>query len=224
MFNYTNVFAFLNYSKNIDNVRTQSIFQPGSVIRSSTPFNSGLEDETFTASGRFQRRFGKLQASIRGNFNYSKFNQFINNRLSVNKNFSQTYTPTLRSNFREAPNFELSYKYTTSDNNQGDRTTKIITNAPSIEFDALIFKKFTFRTDYGYTKQTVGDNTNSFGLWNANLMYRKENDSKWEYEIKATNILDVDSNLTNNVGGFSVSTSEYFIQPRFLTFRAIYNL
>ena len=55
-------------------------------------------------------------------------------------------------------------------------------------------------------------------------MYRKENDSKWEYEIKATNILDVDSNLTNNVGGFSVSTSEYFIQPRFLTFRAIYNL
>jgi len=224
MFNYTNVFAFLNYSKNIDNVRTQSIFQPGSVIRSSTPFNSGLEDETFTASGRFQRRFGKLQASIKGNFNYSKFNQFINNQLSVNKNFSQTYTPTLRSNFREAPNFELSYRYTTSDNNQGDRTTKIITNAPSIEFDALIFKKFTFRTDYGYNRQTVGDNTNSFGLWNANLMYRKENDSKWEYEIKATNILDVDSRLNNNVGGFSVSTSEYFIQPRFLTFRAIYNL
>ena len=224
MFNYTNVFAFLNYSKNIDNVRTQSIFQPGSVIRSSTPFNSGLADETFTASGRFQRRFGKLQASIRGNFNYSKFNQFINNQLSVNKNFSQTYTPSLSSNFREAPNFTVSYRYTTSDNNQGDRTTKIITNRPSIEFDALIFKKFTFKTDYGYTRQTVGDNTNSFGLLNANLMYRKENDSKWEYEIKATNILDIDSNLTNNVGGFSVSTSEYFIQPRFLTFRAIYNL
>ncbi|MEJ6793307.1 MAG: outer membrane beta-barrel protein [Lacinutrix sp.] len=224
MFNYTNVFAFLNYSKNIDNLRTQSIFQPGSVIRSSTPFNSGLEDETFTASGRFQRRFGKLQASIRGNFNYSKFNQFINNQLSVNENLSQTYTPTLRSNFRDAPNFELSYRYTTSDNVQGDRTTKIITNSPSVEFDALIFKKFTFKTDYGYTRQTVGGNTNSFGLLNANLIYRKENDSKWEYEVKATNILDVDSNLTNNVGGFSVSTSEYFIQPRFLTFRAVYNL
>jgi len=224
MFNYTNVFAFLNYSKNIDNIRTQSVFQPGSVIRSSTPFNSEFADETFTASGRFQRRFGKLQASIRSTFNYQKFNQFINNQRSVNKNFSQTYTPSLRSNFREAPNFEISYRYSTSDNNQGDRTTKIITNRPSIEFDALIFKKFTFRTDYGYTKQTIGGNTNSFGLLNANLMYRKENDSKWEYEIKATNILDVDSNLTNNVGGFSVSTSEYFIQPRFLTFRAIYNL
>ncbi|APY01115.1 carboxypeptidase regulatory-like domain-containing protein [Lacinutrix venerupis] len=224
MFNYTNVFAFLNYSKNIDNIRTESIFQPGSVIRSSTPFNSDLADETFTASGRFQRRFGKLQASIRGNFNFSKYNQFINNLLSVNKSFTQTYTPSIRSNFREAPNFELSYRYSLSDNDQGDRTTKIITNSPSIEFDALIFKKFTFATDYGYTRQTLEGNTNSFGLWNANLMYRKTNESKWEYEIKATNILDVSSKLTNSVGGFSVSTSEYFIQPRFLTFRAIYNL
>lgn len=224
MFNYTNIFAFLNYSKNIDNVRTQSIFPEGSVIRTSTPFNSGLEDETFTASGRFQRRFGKLQASIRANFNYSKFNQFINNVQSVNENFSQTYTPSLRSNFREAPNFKISYRYSESDNVQGDRTTKILTNKPSVEFDALIFKKVTFTTDYGYTRQTVGENTNSFGLLNANLIYRKDKDSKWEYELKATNILDVDSNLTNSVGGFSVSTSEYFIQPRFLTIRAIYNL
>ncbi|WP_452222189.1 outer membrane beta-barrel protein [Lacinutrix salivirga] len=224
MFNYTNVFANISYSKNIDNIRTQSIFQPGSVIRSSTPFNSGLEDESVNVLGRFQRRFGKLQASIRGNFSYQKYNQFINNQLSVNQNYTQTYTPSLRSNFREAPNFEISYRYSVSDNNQGDRSTKILTNSPSVEFDALIFKTFTFRTDYGYTRQTVGDNTNSFGLLNANLMYRKENDSKWEYEIKATNILDVDSNLTNNVGGFSVSTSEYFIQPRFLTFRVIYNL
>ncbi len=224
MFNYTNVFASLNYNKNIDNIRTRSIFQSGSVIRSSEPFNSDFADETFTATGRFQRRFGKLQASISGNFNYSKFNQFINNQLSVNENFTQTYTPSLRSNFREAPNFGITYRYSNSDNNQGNTSTRIITNRPSLDFDALIFKKFTFKTDYGYTRQTVGDNTNTFGLFNANLIYRKENDSKWEYEIKATNILDVDSSINNNVGGFSVSTREYFIQPRFVTFRAVYNL
>ena len=224
MFNYTNVFAFLNYSKSIDNIRTRSVFQPGSVIRSSTPFNSGFEDESFSASGRFQRRFGKLQASVRGSFNYSKFNQLINDIVSVNQNYSQNYTTTLRSNFREAPNFELSYRYGVSNNNQGDRTTKIFTNAPSIEFDALIFKKFTFRTDYSYNKQTIAENSNSFGLWNANLVYRKNNDSKWEYELKATNLLDTRERLQNSNGNFSVSTSEYFIQPRFVTFRFVYNL
>ncbi|MFQ3239829.1 MAG: hypothetical protein ACI9NI_002146 [Olleya marilimosa] len=224
MFNYTNVFAFINYSKNIDNIRNVSEFQPGSVIRTSTPYNSGLEDESLSASGRFQRRFGKLQASVRGTFNYSKFNQFINTQVSENQNYSQNYTTELRSNFRDAPNFELRYTYGINDNDQGTRRTKIYTNAPAVEFDALIFKKFTFKTDYTYSRQTIDGNSNSFGLWNANLAYRKTSDSKWEYELKATNLLDTDSRIQNSNGAFSVSTSEYFIQPRFLTARFIYNL
>ncbi|MEL0645316.1 outer membrane beta-barrel protein [Olleya sp. Ti.3.14] len=224
MFNYTNVFAFINYSKNIDNIRNVSEFQPGSVIRTSTPYNSGLEDESLSASGRFQRRFGKLQASVRGTFNYSKFNQFINTQISENQNYSQNYTTELRSNFRDAPNFELRYTYGINDNDQGTRRTKIYTNAPAVEFDALIFKKFTFKTDYTYSRQTIDGNSNSFGLWNANLAYRKTSDSKWEYELKATNLLDTDSRIQNSNGAFSVSTSEYFIQPRFLTARFIYNL
>ena len=50
MFNYTNVFAFINYTKNIDNIRNVSQFEPGSVIRTSTPYNSGLEDESLNIS------------------------------------------------------------------------------------------------------------------------------------------------------------------------------
>ncbi|WP_397364830.1 outer membrane beta-barrel protein [Olleya sp. R77988] len=224
MFNYTNVFAFVNYNKNIDNIRNISEFQPGSVIRSSTPYNSGLEDESLSVNGRFQRRFGKLQASVRGRFTYSKFNQFINDLVSTNKNYNQSYTTELRSNFREAPNFELRYTYGLNNSDQGDRNTKIYTNAPAVEFDALIFKTFTFKTDYTYSKQTIEGESNSFGMWNANLAYRKSSDSKWEYEVKATNLLDTDSSIQNSNGAFSVSTSEYFIQPRFVTFRFVYNL
>lgn len=224
MFNYTNVFAFVNYSKNIDNIRNVSEFQPGSVIRISTPFNSGLEDESLNVSGRFQRRFGKLQASARGTFGYTKFSQFINEEISVNQNYTQSYTAQLRSNFNNAPNFELSYRYGLTNSDQGDRTTKIYTNAPSAEFDALIFKTFTFKTDYTYSRQTIDGDSNGFGLWNANLAYRKSSDSKWEYELKATNLLDTASRIQNSNGAFSVSTSEYFIQPRFVTARFIYNL
>ena len=61
MFNYTNVFANINYNKSIDNIRTVSVFNPGSVIRVSTPFNSNFADESLTASGRYQRTFGKLR-------------------------------------------------------------------------------------------------------------------------------------------------------------------
>lgn len=223
MFNYTNVFGSINYSKRIDQIRSLTNFE--SVIRSSTPFNSAYADENLTAMGRFQRRFGKLQASVNGNFTYSKFNQFIQGVRSVNENYTQTYGAELRTNFKTAPNVELGYRYTIQDNDQGATRTKFFTNAPSIEVDAQFLKSFTFRTDYSYNNLSDEDGTiNSFEFWDASLSYRKNKDAKLEYELKATNLLNTTAQSQSNAGNFSVSTNSYFIQPRFITFRVIYSL
>jgi hypothetical protein len=223
MFNYTNVFARINYSKSINQIRNLTNFE--SVIRTSSPFNSGFADENLTAFGSFQRRFGKLQATLRGNFNYAKFNQFIQGERSVNENFRQDYTARLRTNFKTAPNIEVSYAYGIADNDQGATRNKFFTSAPSIEFDALIFKTFTFRTDYSYNNLSDEDGTlNTFEFLNASLSFRKSKDAKLEYEVKATNLLDTQSQSQNASNNFSVSSNEYFIQPRFVTFRMIYSL
>src|SRR5690606_26797681 len=170
MFNYTNVFANINYSKRIDQLRPLTNFE--SVIRTSTLFNSPFADESLTANGNFQRRFGKLQATLGGSLNYQKFNQFIQGQQSVNENYSQNYNARLRTNFRTAPNVELSYRYGISDNDQGDTRAKFYTNAPSIEFDALIWNALTFRTDYSYNSLSDEDGViNSFEFWNASLSY-----------------------------------------------------
>ena len=223
MFNYTNVFGSINYSKRIDQIRNLTNFE--SVIRINSPFNSGFADETLTAFGSFQRRFGKLQATLRGNFNYSKFNQFVQGVQSVNENYTQNYTAQLRTNFRTAPNVELRYNYVISDNDQGSTRNKFYTSAPTIEFDALILKSFTFRTDYSYNNFSDEEGTiNSFEFWNASLSYRKNEDAKLEYQIKATNLLDTKSQAQSSTSNISVSSTEYFIQPRFVTFRLIYSL
>ena len=142
MFNYTNVFASLNYNKSIDNIRTQSVFTPGSVIRVSTPFNSPFADENFSANGRFQRQFGKIRASLSSGINFSKFNQYISdiNNPSISENFSQNYGATVRTSFREAPNVELGYNYSLTNNILGDVESKFYTKAPFIDVDALISK------------------------------------------------------------------------------------
>ena len=225
MFNYTNVFASLNYNKSIDNIRTQSVFQPGSVIRVSTPFNSPFADESMNASGRFQRTFGKIRGTLRANLNYSIFNQFIQNRRSENETFSQTYRAQIRTNFRTAPNLDLSYRYTIQDNNLGQNSTKFFTKSPTIELDALILKSFTFKTDYSFNdfSDEVGT-INTFEFWNASLSYRKDEDSKFEYELRATNLLDTRSQNQSNAGNISVSATEYFIQPRYITLRVRFEL
>lgn len=223
LFNYTNIFANVSYSKKIDQIRSLTNFE--SVIRTNSPFNSSFADETASASGRFQRRFGKFQASANGSFSYSKFNQFIQTVQSTNENYTQTYRGELRTNFRDAPNFEIGYRYSISDNDQGSSRTKFFTKAPSVEFDALIFKTLTFKTDYSYTNLSDESGTiNDYDFWNASLSYRKNADAKLEYEVKATNLLNTKSQAQSNTSAFSVSATEYFIQPRFVTFRLVYEL
>ena len=223
LFNYTNVFARVAYSKNIDQIRSLTDFE--NVIRTSTYFNSGFADETVSAFGRLQRTFGKIRGSLNVNLNYSKINQFVQGRQSVNQGFTQSYTPSVRTTFKVAPNVTLRYRHTIAQNDQGTSSTTFTTNAPSIEFDAYIKKAFTLRTDFTYNRLSDEvEEINSFQTWNASLSYRKDKDANLEYEIRATNILGIDSQVQNNASNISVFTSETFIQPRFITFRLVYSL
>ncbi|MDG5490021.1 carboxypeptidase regulatory-like domain-containing protein [Psychroserpens sp. SPM9] len=223
LFNYTNVFAFANYSKNVDQIRSLTNFD--NVIRTSSYFNSNFADESASVFGRVERTFKKIRARLGARFSYSKRNQFVQDIRTVSESFTQSYTPELRTNFREAPNVRLRYTYSVSNNDQGTTSTKFVVNSPSVEFDAYIWKSVTFRTDFTYTNQDDGVRpAQSFQTWDASLAYRKDKDAKWEYEVKATNLLDIDSNISNSTSNISVFTSETFIQPRFITFRVIYTL
>ena len=171
------------------------------------------------------RPIAKVRASLRTYFNYSKINQFIQQRRSLNESFTQVYTPEIRTNFRVAPNVSLRYRYSISNNIQGTRETKFITKAPSIDFDAYIINKFTFKSNYSYNVQEqVGGDSKSFQLWDSSLSYRKDKDAKWEYELKASNILNISSQIRNSSNAISVFNSSTFIQPRFITFRVVYKL
>ena len=223
LFNYTNVFVRAAYSNNIDQIRSLTNFE--NVIRTSTFFNSSFADENVNVFGRVQRTFGKIRASLNASFNYSKINQFIQERRSINEGFTQSYTPGIRTNFKVAPNVSVNYRYSVTNNNQGSRETTFITRAPSIDFDAYIINKITLKTKYSYTTQDLGNGeSQSFQNWNASLSYRKNRDANWEYELNAVNILNIDSQVRNSANNVSVFTSETFIQPRFITFRCIYRI
>ena len=223
LFNYTNVFGRIAYANNIDQIRNITFFE--NIITTNTFFNSNFADESLTAFGRVQRTFGKLIATINLSLNYSNINQFVDARQSVNESFNQSYTPSLRTNFKKAPNVKLKYNYRISENNQGPNKTIFYTNAPSIDFDAYIWQSVTLKSDYTYTHQRLQNgNSDSFQTWNASLAYRKNKDAKWEYELVATNLLDTDSRISNTATNLFVSESRTYIQPRFISFRLRYEI
>ena len=220
-----NVYAGINYNKSIDQIRNLTSFE--SVIATSNPFNSSFADENLSVYGRYQRSYGKIRGTLGTSLNFSKFNQFIRDTSapSLNETFSQSYNSSIRTLFKNAPNIEAGIKYSISETNIGSLETKYFTESPFVELDALILKSFTFRTNYSTTK-FKDQNTvlNNYKFFDASLSYRTDKESKWEFEIKATNLLDTKSQSQSSVSNISVSTSEYFIQPRFITLRLIYTL
>ena len=222
LFNYTNVFARVSYTNNIDQIRSLTNFE--SIIRTSTFFNSNFADENFNAFGRLQRTFGKIRASLNSTFNYSKINQFVQGNQSLNEGFTQTYTPEIRTNFKVAPNVRFRYRYSLIKNNQGNRETLFIVKSPSVEFDAYILEKITLISEYSYTQQDFNNEKQSFQTWDTSISYRKDKDAKWEFQIKATNILNIDKQVRNSSNNLLVFNSLTIIQPRFITFRGVFNL
>ena len=239
MFNYTNVFAFINYSKRIDQIRNQSEFltipNPNypansdqefiqTTNRISTPFNSNFADESISANGRFERTFGKIKANLGGSFSYSKFNQFVNNERSINESFTQSYKTGISSNFKTAPNFEMGYNLSINNYNQGGGKNTYYTHRPYANVDAYFLKGFKFSADYSYYNYRNKDKTlNNYSFLDAELGYQKK-DSKWEYTLGVTNLLDTKSLNQDNTNTLYISTSEYFIQPRYTVLSIKYEL
>ncbi len=239
MFNYTNVFGFINYSNRVDQIRNQSEFLLLSnpefplnsdqefiqtINRISTPFNSNFADETLTANGRFERRFGKIKGSLGGNFSYAKFNQFVNNTRSINESFTQSYRTRISTFFKTAPNIEFGYNVTINDYEQGGGRTKYYTHSPFLNFDAYFLKAFTFVADYSYYNyRNETETINNYNFLDTSLTYQKK-DSKWEYKFGVTNLLNTISLNKDNTNNLYISTSEYFIQPRYAMLSVKYNL
>ncbi|WP_420571988.1 carboxypeptidase regulatory-like domain-containing protein [Kordia sp.] len=235
LFNYTNIFAFVNYNKRVDPIRNRSQFltipgaNPGdpdilSTNSVSTPFNSNFADETFSANGRFERTFGKIKASVGGTVSLSKFTQEINGNRSVNESFTQSYQTRVSTNFRNAPNIEVGYNLSINEYDQGNNSNRFITSSPFVNVDAYFLKSFIFTADYSYFNYKNEERTiNSYNFLKAELSYQKK-DSQWEYSVSGTNLLNTKSLNQDNSNNFLTSTSEYFIQPRYLIFGIKYNL
>ena len=227
LFNASNVFARISYRKTANQVNRNSIFEPGSVVSTSTNINSPLDNESLSAFGRIGKTIKKIRMSLGGNFSYNKSYQFINSTENTNENISRGLNTSIGTNFTKAPNVSLRYNLSFFDqiNTARSQDVKSITHVPSINFDAYIWNSLTVKSDFSYNEQRQeGSVSNSFQIWNATLAYRKDRDAKFEYELVGSNLLGTDSEVSVNQNIISFNVNETFILPRFVSLRVRYQL
>ncbi|MCC9074433.1 carboxypeptidase-like regulatory domain-containing protein [Flavobacterium sp. F-65] len=225
LFNFTNIFASINYNKRMDAVKTKAEFS--GINQSSTPYNSNFADESLTGSGGYGRSFGMYKASVSLNLTWSKFNNVRIDQNTQQENFNstesftQSYTSKVATNYKEWPNLEVGYTLAMNDYNK----TTFFTQQPFASFDYSFLDSFTFNTQYNYyhysdTKKTVN---NKYDFLDASLIYQKKN-SKWKYKVVATNLLNTKSLNDDSFSQFYLRTSQYIVQPRYLMLHISYNL
>ncbi|MBV1923136.1 MAG: carboxypeptidase-like regulatory domain-containing protein [Flavobacteriaceae bacterium] len=225
MFNYSNINAFLNYSKRINSLKSISYFEGINQVSSLDNISSNFPDESFTASGSFSKRFKKLQFNLDGNVSYSKTNNTINNQITESKSLTQNYSASFRSNFRDWPNFEIGYNWIVNDYTSGNTDQIFYTDRPFANVDVKFLKHFTFSADWSLYNYSDKSNTieNNYSFLSADL-YFKKGESPWEFKLQATNILDTKYINNDSFNEQFNSTSQYFVLPRIMMLVVKYDL
>ena len=236
MFNFENIFAAVSYSKQVDAIKNKSLLTGVNQVSSAVNINSAFADESLSASGNYGRSFAKYyKANLRASFNWNKFNNIRvypdsdtdpNNNpteIQTTESFNQSYTIGFSTNYKTIPNLGLSYNYSISDN----FSDVIYTDSPSLTLEYYFLDAFSFTSEYNfyhnYNKSKIIDS--EYDFLTASLIYQKK-DSKWEWKLSGTNLLEtksLDTNSFSQLGGTS-NFSSYRVQPRFLILSLKYNL
>lgn len=221
MFSFTNINASINYTKKVDGIKNNT--ELIGADRISFPVNSSLADETFSARFRYGKTYSRLKTNFRANVSNSIFNNIVNDEMIKSKSLSHSYTASVASKFKNAPNFEVGYQKSFSEYSNTGSTT----DRPFANMEVGFLKNFILTADYSYYNYKNDEDTvkNTYSFLNANLYYQQK-DSKWEFKISADNLTNntsINRDSYNEITD-SNSTSLYYIQPRLYMFSVKYNL
>jgi hypothetical protein len=220
MFNFENIFANATYTRTINAVKSIVNFVDANQI--STVYNSNFADETFSSMGSYGRSFLKYyKASLSASINWSKFYNNVQGQFKDTESFTQNYTIKASTSFRNMPNLEVGYTYTLNEYNH----IKYTTDKPFVTLDYYFLKSFAWVTEYEFYHYYNNNKTtdNEYDFLSSSLVYQKK-DSKWEFKISATNLLNTKSLNDNSFNQYTISNSKYFVQPRYVLFSLKYNL
>lgn len=236
MFNFENIFANLTYTKQVDAIKNRVLFVGINQISSSVNMNSDFADETISGSGTYGRSFLKYyKASFGASLNWSKFNNIRvypdadtdpnNNPTEVQttESYTQNYNLKFSTNFKKIPNVEFAYNYTVNDFS----SDTFYVDSPSVTLEYYFLDAFSFTSEYSfYHNRNKSETSNTeYDFLSAALLYQKKN-SKWEWKLSGTNLLDtksINDSSFDQLGGRS-SFSTYVVQPRYLILSLKYAL
>ena len=229
MFNMENIFANFTYTKQTDIITNRALLTGVNQVSSSVNMNSNFPQESLTGMFNYGRSFARyFKANAGANLNWSK-----NNNIRVNpdnseyiqntESFTQNYDIGFSTNLKKLPNIELAYDFTIND----FQNQIYYVDNPSVTLEYFFLDAFSFTSEYSFYHNRNKAKTidTEYDFLTASFSYQKK-DSKLEYKLSATNLLNTTSlnDSSFNALGGSTNFSSYYVQPRYIILSLKYNL
>ena len=229
MFNMENIFANIVYTKQTDIITNRALLTGVNQESTSVNMNSNFPMESVSGMFSYGRSFARYyKASSTASLGWSK-----NNNIRVNpdnsefvqttESFTQNYGIDFSTNFKKMPNIELAYDFEIRD----FQSQVFYVDNPSVTLEYFFLDAFSFTSEYSFyhNRDKAKTINNEYDFLTASLSYQKK-DSKLEYKLSATNLLNTTSlnDSSFNALGGSSNFSSYYVQPRYIIFSLKYNL
>jgi len=223
LFNFTTVFAGLNYSRTLDPINNS--VQYFGLQQVFSPINAIGYNESITGFGSYSRKFKKFKTDARVSYSYLTIENTVNDILNTNNTFTQNYSVGFGTNFDKWPNLELGYSFRQSDYSGARSASVFTTHTPSAELSAVFLKYFAARLDYSYSNygNPGSDTRTSFDFLNASVEYQDKG-SPWLFSVEGLNILNTEIIREDALSANLISTTAYNVLPRYVLFGVLYDL
>ncbi len=224
MLNFSHFFARITYNKSIDDITTKTLVLNTDII--GQPINLAHENESLSVFASYSKRYVYWKYRLNANVNANDYYSLINGEEVLSHSLLQNYTVSLNSNLSGFINFDLSYNLSLNKFNNQFRESLYITDKPSAGVEFLFFKKSTqLNIQYEYYNYRDDERSvqNNYAFLSAEIFYQKKG-SRWEFSLKGTNLLQTTSIDKESLSDLYVSTSKYYVMPRFWLLKANYKL
>ena len=216
--------AGVSYSNRPRTIRNTTVID--GIDQINTLFLSTLPENTYSINAAFTKQLDKYRLTASGNTSFSDYSRIINGgQQDFNANV-YSYSLSGKTSYDKGLNFELGLRQSFNSFNGSATTENRFTQIdPYFNIEYTFWKDFTFTTDYTFTyyENRNLNQINRFQTANAALLYHKES-SLWSFELKATNVFDIDLRNQNSISQFLISDTRTFIQPRILLLKVSYKL
>ena len=220
MFSGLMVFGNANYQRKRNDLVTTTDFI--GINRLFSVLNVEPVNKTLNGNLRVDKSFNKMKFEVGGNWNAFQTNLFLDDQLTQNEQFSQTYDTKLTSTFFKVLEAKIGYSFTANQYVSGRIDNTFTTHSPKLEVDLDLVKGVKLVADYTYSAylNQAMDTRSDFDFLNAYLSYQGAK-SPWELKLSVWNIADTRAIRRDSFSESLVSTFSYLVQPRYalLTFK-----